>query len=274
MALKLGKKYAFYSPSIGPFNKSNKKYMKLATQVLKKAEFVSLRDRQSYSFANDLGVDFKKAIDTAYLEKLVDFKLPKEVNELLPDKYVLVVPHQLFKWHPDFKQYDSDLFNKMYNAIINEFLKNDHKVVLLPQTFESNLNDEGYFEELKGDNPNIIVIPTKYSSDIQQKIIEKADFVVGARYHTIVFSIHTLTHFYCLSYEHKMIDMLRILGLEEDSTDVSDVLKDADKIAEMIYSKFSNKTQSEEALIKANKLAIELADNCFLEFENCLDRQK
>lgn len=49
------------------------------------------------------------------------------------------------------------------------------------------MEDEDYFNRLKAENEKVIVIPTYYDSDIQQAIIKRAQFVVGARYHTIVF---------------------------------------------------------------------------------------
>jgi colanic acid/amylovoran biosynthesis protein len=273
-AFQLGKKYALYSPSIGPFPKDDMNYTKLAAKVLQNADFVSLRDKQSYSFAKELQVAFEKSVDTAFLEDHKNTKLPQEVSDLLPEKYIVIVPHELYKWHPDFKNYTKDTFDKLFSSIISEFVDKGHKVVLLPQTFESRLNDEGYFKELKSDDKNITVIPTKYSSDIQQKVIENADFVIGARYHTVVFAINNKTHFYCLSYEHKMIDMLRILDMETNSTNITEALGKPLDISKTIYLKYLNKEQSKDLLLNANKLAKQLATKCFANFLNGLNQKK
>ena len=65
----------------------------------------------------------------------------------------------------------------------------DSAIVMMPQLFNSgNRNDVIYFEQLKRKskhNEKIIVLPDSHSSDIQQTIISKAKFVVGARYHFV-----------------------------------------------------------------------------------------
>jgi colanic acid/amylovoran biosynthesis protein len=266
VAFKLKKKYALYSPSIGPFSMDDKAYLRLSTVVLKNATFISLRDNKSYEYAQNLNITFLKSIDTAFLECHDNAILPTEVNTLLPEKYIVVVPHQLFKWHRDFFKYDSETFDVLFKDIINKFVDNGHKIILLPQTFESRLNDEAYFQSLKLNNPYITVIPTTFPSDIQQKIIKGSEFVIGARYHTIVFSINNNVPFYCLSYEHKMIDMLKLLKQESKSIDIHKALLKPNEISEIIYQQYLARNEEIEKLSYAKEKAKEIAKDCFEKF--------
>lgn len=270
VANKLGKRYAIYSPSIGPFNANKPYYVRRAKKVLSEANFVSLRDMQSYSYAQELGIKFHKAIDTAFLES-PDYALPKEIEVMLPEKYVVIVPHELYKWHRDFKQYSKGDFDALFRVLIKKFTQDGAKVVLLPQTYESILNDEAYFNELKSGNPDVVVVPTEYSSDIQQMIIARADYVVGARYHTIVFAINNKTPFFCLSYEHKMVDMLRILAMEENAVNILDALNEPERISNLIYLNYQNRIVMDRELERAHSLAKELASSCFSAFYKVLE---
>lgn len=269
VANKLGKRYAIYSPSIGPFNANKPYYVRRAKKVLSEANFVSLRDMQSYSYAQELGIKFHKAIDTAFLES-PDYALPKEIEVMLPEKYVVIVPHELYKWHRDFTAYSKNDFDSFFRRLIDKFVSNGEKIVLLPQTYESHLDDERYFYELSSNKPNIIVVPTKYPSDIQQMIIAKAEYVVGARYHTIVFAINNKTPFFCLSYEHKMIDMLRILGMEKSLLGIDDALKNPESATSIIFSCFMSRCEIMAKLVEAQMLAKKIARGNFSEFTGIL----
>src|ERR1035437_8871538 len=86
---RLRKKYAIYSPSIGPFWENDKKYLNRSKEVLKGASFLSLRDQKSYEYAERLKVHFVKSIDTAFLENHYDIQLPEQLNSLINRKYVI-----------------------------------------------------------------------------------------------------------------------------------------------------------------------------------------
>ena len=102
-------------------------------------------------------------------------------------------------------------------------------IVMLPQLFCGDkyaLNDVQFFRELaelKSDN-RIIVTADCYSSDIQQSIIKEAKYVIGARYHSIVFSINQGVPCIALSYEHKIAGLLERLDKSEWCIDFTQTL--------------------------------------------------
>lgn len=95
---------------------------------------------------------------------------------------------------------------------------------MLPQLYGVGAwGDQRYFEKLRAQSAHrdrIVVLPETVGSDVQQAVIAKARFMVGARYHSIVFAINNRVPFVALSYEHKMPGLLALLGLEERSVDV------------------------------------------------------
>lgn len=268
IAKRLKKKYAIYSTSIGPFDKNDKKYISRAREVLKGAFFLSLRDQKSYEYAEKFMVPYVKSIDTAFLETQSDIQLPDELNSLIPEKYLIIVPNQLYNWHPSFKGIISnEEIDAFYSKLIDRFSSTGQYVVLLPQLFEQgDKNDEDYFIKLKDNKKNVIVISTQYSSDIQQKIIEKADFIIGARYHTIIFAINNNTPFYCLSYEHKMSDMLKLLGLEEYSFEIKNAFEQPEICIETIMEIFNKRNTIQDKIDLAKVKAKKLASGCFEKF--------
>ena len=125
------------------------------------------------------------------------------------------------------------------------------------------MEDEDYFNRLKAENEKVIVIPTYYDSDIQQAIIKRAQFVVGARYHTIVFSINNETPFVCLSYEHKMKNMLEILSLDSYSIDISYAFENHKIVIDKIWKMYLDRVSVLNVLYDGKKKAKLLARKTF-----------
>lgn len=213
ISVKLKKPTAIYSISFGPVPK-NILFNRISKFILKNCDFISLRDEKSEEYAKELSINSISSIDTAFLDDYVETNF-SELPEFVNNDYVVVVPNQLYIWHPHFKNMDKDNLDNLYLKIIKYFLEKKINVVLLPQLFGSQ-NDIQYFEKLVKvlNNTNGVFIASEtMSSDVQQLIIRNAKFLVGSRYHSIVFSIRNNTPFLSLSYEHKMENMLTKLNL-------------------------------------------------------------
>lgn len=229
IAQRLGKKTAIYSTSIGPFR--DNRFKKFAFEVLNRADWVSLRDAASIRYARSRGVDFEESIDTAFLVQdfsgttwqgrdLTDFGV-----NYTPDSYCVFVPNNLKTGHKTFRHVPKEHLDALYLALLNKALDTGMNVVMLPQLF-GNGNDRNYFVELaqRSDDPSrIFVAAEDILSDHQQLIISKARFVVGARYHSVIFSINMRTPFLCLSYENKMRHTLERLERQEMGLDLTEL---------------------------------------------------
>jgi colanic acid/amylovoran biosynthesis protein len=218
IALRAGKPTAIYSPSIGPLPNDtweDHRFTMLAKHVLKKVKFLSLRDDKSQMYAQEIPVDYIPSSDTAFLDDTA-CPIPSELLHYLSKPYAVFVPNAVFKWHPNFRSYPKELFENLYRQIMSTLLESGLHIIMLPQLFGSQ-NDENYFQELSlgFSQSAITVIPDRYPCEVQQAIIRKAEILVGARYHSIIFSIKNHIPFVALSYEHKISNMLTVAGLED-----------------------------------------------------------
>ena len=234
MAKEFNKPLAYFGRSLGPFptqTQKNRAFKKTSIEMLKYFSYLSLRDKKSEKIVDDINIPYISTVDTAFLDSTL-VTLPYEIKNILKNKrYMVFVPNYLL-WHYMFKgKVSHNEIISFYIDIVSCIRKHysDLSIVMLPQLFGGNeyaFNDVELFRELaeKISDEKLIVIPDCYSSDIQQSIIREAKFVVGARYHSIVFSINQAVPFISLSYEHKMIGLLDTLGMTKYCVGITDKL--------------------------------------------------
>ncbi len=214
------KPLAYYGRSFGPFpteTELNRKFKEISYEMLHYFSFLSIRDKESEKLADEIGVQYVSTVDTAFLD-CPCVEVPYEVRSILRKPYWVFVPNYLL-WHYQYKdRFSVEELVDFYCLMIEEVWKqySDYRVVMLPQTFSNGnmVDDINLFRMIadKIEDNRIIVVSDCYSSDIQQVIIKDAQFVIGARYHSIVFSINQNTPFIALSYEHKIRGLLETLG--------------------------------------------------------------
>lgn len=231
LARRLGKRIIYWGRSIGPFNDENRVhriFKENSYRLLRYFSYISLRDNVSMEIARGLSLTVDEVVDSAFLEK-PDAVIPDDIAAMTGGNYIVFVPNQL-TWHYRYKKVSQAIIDNFHLRIIGciRRIYPDSKIVMLPQLYKSAINDYEYFEFLKkkSGGEGIIVIDENRSSDIQQKIIQKAKFVVGERYHSVVFAINNDVPFISLSYEHKMIGLLRTLGLSEFAVEIQNLFED------------------------------------------------
>lgn len=271
-ALDTKKKVFYYSRSIGPFpvlTKDNILFKKRSIEILKRLDFISLRDSKSIEIAKDFGVKFSNSIDTAFLD-VPDVTLPLNLEEITNGKYIVFVPNSL-TWHHAYKNVKQEIIDNLYISIAQYILNKDLsiKIIMLPQIFnDSEVCDERYFKSLKLriNNSRVVVLSEDFSSDVQQKIISNANLVIGARYHSVVFAINNNVSFLALAYEHKMTGLLDMLNLSDRSVDLTKYATsfDDEHLLESVC-KLADTTIEPHRINNANVVAKSLAKNCFLE---------
>lgn len=228
------KSIVYYGRSFGPFptkTKSNRVFKKISLNLLHYFSFLSIRDSKTELLAKKLNIPYISTVDTAFLDS-PSVKIPYELSMLIGNKpYMVFVPNYLL-WHYAYKgRIKHETIIKFYSRVIDEIFKAtpDLNIVMLPQLFcgtEYIYSDVEFFRDIaetKNDQ-RIIVIPDCYSSDIQQTIVNKAKYVIGGRYHSIVFAINQCVPCIALSYEHKISGLLETLGKTEWCVDFSKAL--------------------------------------------------
>ena len=275
ISLKLDKSLAIYSISFGPLSK-NWLFKFVSVYVLRNSKFLSLRDKQSQTYAEEYNAKFTPSIDTAFLDNPFTKELPTEINNIIREgKYVVVVPNELYSWHPYYRNISPERLDQIYLDVINLFVNKGLNVVLLPQLYIS-FNDRHYFERLYQQLPNkerVYIISDKYNCDIQQTVVNKAEFLVGARCHSIVFAIRGNTPFIALSYEHKIKHKLSLLSLDRYDVDLEEQVLDQDfsnRLAEKIENcLYKSETIKQELSFAKNK-ASDIAQKTFSAFKRFL----
>ena len=119
----------------------------------------------------------------------------------------------------------------------------------------------------------ILVVEDKYSSDIQQCIIEKSQLIIGARYHSVIFGLNRSTPVIALNYEHKIEGVLDLLNVKDsiiNFKNINDIRNfDFTYFRKLFEMKLKNK-ETVSYKEKARKMAME----CLLKAINNLKQQK
>lgn len=222
----------YYGRSIGPFTARTffaRSFGRQSVALLRGFSFVSLRDKRSQDIARRLGVAFEPTIDSAFLWN-EPAAVPAAVAQAIGGApYIVFVPNSL-AWHFQFRKYTFEEVRAFWVKLLQRLAGAypAHRIVMLPQTvgYSRQLPDGyRYFCEIgqcSGIDPaRVVVVPEAYGSDVQQAIIARADFLVGARYHSIVFAINQGVPFVSLSYEHKMSGVVELVGRRDDEVDLA-----------------------------------------------------
>lgn len=265
----------YYGRSFGPFpteTKDNIRFKELSINFLKSFKFLSIRDKKTEALANTLNLNYISTVDSAFLDD-INCNIPIDIKKKISsDNYMVFVPNSLV-WHYAYKNVSKKQVMDFYLTIVNQINKlyGDIKIVMLPQLFNSPSSDYNYFLEIKAllNNKNIVVIEDTYSSDVQQMVIKNAKFVIGARYHSVVFSINQNKPFIALSYEHKISGLLQTLGLEKFMVEISNIWE-SKKETEICLLKIENlqKKLSQEKV--SNQYAKSISNACFKKFANLI----
>lgn len=278
MARQSGKDTFYYGRSFGPFPTKNKGgivFKDYSKKLLENFKFLAIRDNKTEQLAREMGLKYTMTVDTPFLET-PRADLPKEMSEQIGDNYMVFVPNVL-RWHYAFKDIPAKRIHRMFEGMMEVIAHQDEqmKLVMLPQTFNyANplQNDVNFFRELRDNSPyreRIVVMDDIYSSDIQQTIISKARFLVGARYHSAVFAINNDIPFVALSYEHKIVGLLTTLQATDCMIDITDLSTEekADEYIGILESRLNNMSPRPELTQQAK----EIAKNCFDKFTHMID---
>ena len=283
MAKRFNKPIAYYGRSFGPFptaTADNRRFKSLSQEILEYMQFISIRDTKTEEIAKSMNIDYKYTVDSAFLrEAKVD--IPQAIKDIIKDnKYFVFVPNLLI-WHYAYKERITKETVISYFARILESICQKHpelKIIMLPQTFNYNTyigDDIHFFKDFAAyvNNCNLHVIPDIYSSDIQQTIISGAEFMIGARYHSVVFALNNNTPFVALSYEHKICGLLDRLGKTDCMVVITNALDSTENINASIQKfniAFSNIKKDEKARDEARRIA----SACMEEFKSWVNNKR
>ncbi len=273
----LKKTIVYYGRSIGPFptrTMNNRIFRETSIDMLHYISFLSLRDKKSMDLADSLNIKYEPTVDSAFLEK-PEVGIPQDLLNVIGSKpYVVFVPNLLI-WHYAYKNKASlgdvlVFYNKILDYIIAKYP--EHNVVMLPQTFyfdDKNKGDINFFRDLKQYTQckKLIIAPDTYNSDVQQTVISKADCMIGARYHSVVFAINQAIPFVALSYEHKISGLLETLNKTDSMVDITTAFDSEEKM-QYVIERFKSVLDFAHKDIDTQMKAKNIARACFNKFLN------
>ena len=239
--------------------------------MLNYMSFIAIRDKKTELLADSLGLTYESTVDSAFLD-YPTVPIPTEIEtEIADSPYIVFVPN-LFIWHYKYSTIPKDDIIDFYCQMVTVIRKHkkNHKIVMLPQTalYGNYLNDDiNLFRDVaeKSSDKDIIVISDEYGSDLQQTIIRGAELLIGARYHSVVFSINNNIPFVALSYEHKIEGLLQTLNKTDCMIDITtDIFSDLGR--KKILSKVDSMIQFAKPDATAKEMAKNMARDCFNKF--------
>ena len=181
---------------------------------------VYVREKASLRYLQSKGVVAKFGTDSA-------FSLVNPIKVANKENKIIFVPSNVWKWHVDFKKENSfSQFQNVLNQIGKFALDNKLEIQISPHTNseqekEFNFNIKNY---LKEEFSNLVIDVIKINTCYEyENAIQSARFVVGMRYHTIVFAAKNFIPFIALSYEQKMNEVSEYTGQQEYCIDLKKI---------------------------------------------------
>lgn len=225
-----GRHVAYYGRSIGPFpedSAAHRRFNLLARRVLRRADFISLRDPESCRIADAMGLSYCPTLDTSFLYTPM-VQVPQEVSDAIGEgEYIVLVPNYLIG--DSFTGDSSPVQVKLFFAELSRRMLEGfpgRRIVMLPQLFcgrDYASTDYAFFKDIAADvaDDRVVVLPDTLPSECHQAVIAGAECVVGARYHSIVFAVNNNVPFVTLNYGDRISGMLEVLGKQDRVVDIT-----------------------------------------------------
>ena len=182
-----------------------------------------LRESLSIEHARSMNITCQKTPDIVLYEGLKE-KICQPSIDFLDSEYIVCCFNNLSAWHPEFLE--NNQVDEFYLSVVNSLLKKGFNILVIPQLYgDRSVNYETplYYEKLfkiHSKNYRLSVLDEKYSVLAQLHLISNCKYLIGARYHSLIYSIKYRIPFISLSYENKMLGLLNDIGLSDNSIDL------------------------------------------------------
>ncbi len=269
LAKKRGLKLALYANGIGPLY--GQKSRKRAATVIKKADFISLRDPESLKLIREIGCEnlidtIKISADPAFCKNESDpiwTKLILTREKLAPDaKYFMVSVRSGNTLDSTKTDYDDRVINELSRTIT--VLMEKHALFPLFVPFQAEVDDK-ITEKLYNSVGGGIVLRGLSAGELYG-VIEGAEFAISMRLHLLIFAASCAVPMIGLSYDKKVDSFIDYIG-EGHLSDIrnftaSEITDAAEKILsdkENIKERLTKKTEELKILARNDaKEAIKL----------------
>lgn len=225
------------SIGIGPF--STKKQQNAAIATLKKCDFVSFRDKRSLEYLKNSGHPAAYAsVDPVFLLPEVEtFEQLKAQKKLQQRIGICVIDYRITGCsRKDYLNYLKDMKNLIHD------LATAKKEIIL---FSSEVQDYETIETLYADflkEPQVNVVFVKEKEDLLA-LYQSLNLVIGTRMHSMIVAVSQFVPIIGLSWQQKVVEMFKNLGIEEDVLAIADLSKKREILSKKIDEKLENNDQ-------------------------------
>ena len=225
------------SIGIGPF--CTKKQQDAAIATLKKCDFVSFRDKRSLEYLKNTGHQAAYAsVDPVFLlpeiQPFEQLKAQKKVQQRIG---VCVIDYRITGCSR--KAYLNYL--KEMKHLIHDLAAANKEIIL----FSSEVQDYETIEMLYDDflkDPQVNVVFVKEKEDLLT-LYQSLNLVIGTRMHSMIVAVSQFVPIIGLSWQQKVVEMFKNLGIEEDVLAINDLSKKRELLLKKINEKLANNDQ-------------------------------
>lgn len=237
LAKLMGNKVVMLSQGIGPI--LNEKSRKITSNTLNKVDFISVRDKQSKEFLEDIGVDKNKISLSA--DPVINFRSDEKQENKNEDKKK--VCFSLRNWK------NANVSGKI-SSVAEKLTENNIECHFIPFYYNEDLELVNEIEK------NIGEVATYYkerlSTNEAYDIIKNMNLLVGVRLHSLIFAASADVPFVAVSYDHKVDHFVESVNMNV-ACSIDDI--DIDQLYNEIIKKLENEDDEREKLsISVKKL--------------------
>ena len=193
-ALLLHKRVEIFAQGIGPINSKIGEF--LVKRILKKAAFVSVRDKNSQELLHSWGITSELVKDPVF-----DIKIKKQ-------EVKGVVGVQL----RDFKGVDAAFLTKLADTVSERFADKRIKIISLQDSVDLKICEQ-FFEMLKERDLKEVQVLSGLSLDSAIEAISGLEYLIGMRFHANVAAINSGVKILCINYDPKVQRLAEEYGL-------------------------------------------------------------
>lgn len=216
LATVLNKKIVLHSQSIGPFENNFQRFV--IGYLLNRTDLIFAREQITIDLLLSFGVRKEKIVKTVD----AGFLFESDTKVTIPDigkpngKRVGITVSN--KWYPEKKK--QEIYESSMAQFADYVIKKGFTVVFIPQVTTNILEDDDrrvskrVYEKMK-DNSNAHYLGEEYNHYEIKSLYKTVDYVVGTRFHSVIFSLASFVPAIAIEYEHKTSGIMRDLELSK-----------------------------------------------------------
>ncbi len=217
-------KVIMLSQGIGPILNENSR--KITANTLNKVDYITVRDKQSKDFLENIGVN--ENLISLSADPVINFRAEEKLEKVIHEKKK--VCFSLRNWKC------SDVSCKI-SHIAEKLIKNNIECHFIPFYYNEDLQLINEIDEIIGDDA--VYYKERLSTNEAYDIIKGMNLLVGVRLHSLIFAASAGVPFVAVSYDHKVDHFAESVNM-----DVACCIENID--TELLYREIINMLENED----------------------------